>query len=75
MSQSARNVDAAEIAKFEALAERWWDPKSEFRPLVAAWCRRAWLDWAQRLPALIWVRLRWQWPVCMRRRMALKLST
>lgn len=33
MSQSARNVDAAEIAKFEALAERWWDPKSEFRPL------------------------------------------
>ena len=33
MNQSARNVDAAEIAKFEALAERWWDPKSEFRPL------------------------------------------
>ena len=27
MNQSARNVDAAEIAKFEALAERWWDPK------------------------------------------------
>ena len=33
MNQSARNVDAAEIARFEALAERWWDPKSEFRPL------------------------------------------
>ena len=33
MNQSARNVDAAELAKFEALAERWWDPKSEFRPL------------------------------------------
>ena len=27
------NVDAAEIAKFEALASRWWDPTSEFRPL------------------------------------------
>jgi 2-polyprenyl-6-hydroxyphenyl methylase / 3-demethylubiquinone-9 3-methyltransferase len=33
MSQNTRNVDAAEIAKFEALAERWWDPGSEFRPL------------------------------------------
>lgn len=28
-----RNVDAAEIAKFEALASRWWDPTSEFKPL------------------------------------------
>ncbi|MDH3379060.1 MAG: bifunctional 2-polyprenyl-6-hydroxyphenol methylase/3-demethylubiquinol 3-O-methyltransferase UbiG [Gammaproteobacteria bacterium] len=27
------NVDAAEIAKFAALASRWWDPASEFRPL------------------------------------------
>ncbi len=27
------NVDAAEIAKFEALAGRWWDTKSEFKPL------------------------------------------
>jgi len=27
------NVDPAEIAKFEALAERWWDPQGEFRPL------------------------------------------
>lgn len=27
------NVDAAEIAKFEALASRWWDPNSEFKPL------------------------------------------
>ena len=33
MSDTRRNVDAAEIAKFEALAERWWDPTSEFRPL------------------------------------------
>lgn len=28
-----QNVDPAEIAKFEALASRWWDPQSEFRPL------------------------------------------
>lgn len=27
------NVDPAEIAKFEALANRWWDPASEFKPL------------------------------------------
>ncbi|AVI63447.1 bifunctional 2-polyprenyl-6-hydroxyphenol methylase/3-demethylubiquinol 3-O-methyltransferase UbiG [Halomonas sp. GFAJ-1] len=27
------NVDAAEVAKFEALASRWWDPQSEFKPL------------------------------------------
>lgn len=28
-----QNVDASEIAKFEALASRWWDPESEFKPL------------------------------------------
>ncbi len=27
------NVDRSEIAKFEALASRWWDPESEFKPL------------------------------------------
>jgi 2-polyprenyl-6-hydroxyphenyl methylase/3-demethylubiquinone-9 3-methyltransferase len=27
------NVDIQEIAKFEALAEKWWDKTSEFRPL------------------------------------------
>ena len=27
------NVDHAEIAKFEALANRWWDRESEFKPL------------------------------------------
>jgi len=27
------NVDQAEIAKFEALASRWWDLESEFKPL------------------------------------------
>jgi 2-polyprenyl-6-hydroxyphenyl methylase/3-demethylubiquinone-9 3-methyltransferase len=27
------NYDPAELAKFSALAHRWWDPTSEFRPL------------------------------------------
>jgi 2-polyprenyl-6-hydroxyphenyl methylase/3-demethylubiquinone-9 3-methyltransferase len=27
------NVDPREIAKFEQLAARWWDPNSEFKPL------------------------------------------
>lgn len=31
--RSAQNVDLEEIAKFEELASRWWDPDSEFRPL------------------------------------------
>lgn len=31
--QHADNVDLGEIAKFEALANRWWDPDSEFKPL------------------------------------------
>ncbi len=33
MTQSRQNVDAAEVAKFDALATRWWDPDGEFRPL------------------------------------------
>jgi 2-polyprenyl-6-hydroxyphenyl methylase/3-demethylubiquinone-9 3-methyltransferase len=33
MSTIEGNVDAAEIAKFEALAARWWDTEGEFRPL------------------------------------------
>lgn len=33
-TQSLRdNVDAAELAKFNALAARWWDPEGDFRPL------------------------------------------
>ena len=28
-----KNVDDIEIRKFEALASRWWDPNSEFKPL------------------------------------------
>lgn len=27
------NADPAELARFSALASRWWDPESEFRPL------------------------------------------
>ena len=42
-SPGTQNVDAAEIAKFEALASRWWDKNSEFKalhdinPLRANW--------------------------------------
>src|SRR6202162_6044358 len=27
------NADPSELAKFGALAHRWWDPSSEFKPL------------------------------------------
>ena len=33
MTENATNVDHAEVNKFEALASRWWDPNSEFKPL------------------------------------------
>ncbi|NOZ53484.1 MAG: bifunctional 2-polyprenyl-6-hydroxyphenol methylase/3-demethylubiquinol 3-O-methyltransferase UbiG [Gammaproteobacteria bacterium] len=33
VQSSNPNVDPKEIAKFEALASRWWDPNSEFKPL------------------------------------------
>jgi 2-polyprenyl-6-hydroxyphenyl methylase/3-demethylubiquinone-9 3-methyltransferase len=33
MSAKAQNYDPAELAKFEKLAARWWDPESEFKPL------------------------------------------
>ncbi len=32
-TQHSTNVDYAEVAKFEALASRWWDKESEFKPL------------------------------------------
>ena len=41
------NADAAELAKFSALAARWWDPESEFRPLHAINPLR--LEWIQQL--------------------------
>ena len=43
----AANADAAEIAKFQALAARWWDPESEFRPLHRINPLR--LGWIERL--------------------------
>jgi 2-polyprenyl-6-hydroxyphenyl methylase/3-demethylubiquinone-9 3-methyltransferase len=33
MTSTRQNVDTAEVAKFDALASRWWDPGGEFRPL------------------------------------------
>ena len=39
------NVDQSEIAKFSALAHRWWDPNSEFKPLHAINPLR--LNWIQ----------------------------
>jgi 2-polyprenyl-6-hydroxyphenyl methylase/3-demethylubiquinone-9 3-methyltransferase len=41
------NVDAAEVAKFGALAHRWWDPESEFKPLHAINPLR--LDWIDKV--------------------------
>jgi 2-polyprenyl-6-hydroxyphenyl methylase / 3-demethylubiquinone-9 3-methyltransferase len=35
MNAHEANVDPAEIEKFSALAARWWDPNSEFKPLHA----------------------------------------
>jgi 2-polyprenyl-6-hydroxyphenyl methylase/3-demethylubiquinone-9 3-methyltransferase len=32
-THATQNVDPQEIAKFEALANRWWDKHSEFKPL------------------------------------------
>jgi 2-polyprenyl-6-hydroxyphenyl methylase / 3-demethylubiquinone-9 3-methyltransferase len=32
-SQQTVNVDSGEIAKFDAIAGRWWDPAGEFAPL------------------------------------------
>jgi len=40
------NVDPAEVAKFDALASRWWDPEGEFRPLHEINPLR--LDWIRR---------------------------
>ncbi len=33
MTATEKNVDSAEIAKFDALASRWWDPQGEFKSL------------------------------------------
>src|ERR1700722_3145674 len=33
MQTSSRNADPAELAKFSALAQSWWDPKGPSKPL------------------------------------------
>jgi 2-polyprenyl-6-hydroxyphenyl methylase/3-demethylubiquinone-9 3-methyltransferase len=46
MNTHRENVDPAEVAKFDALASRWWDPDGEFRslheinPLRLDWIRQ-----------------------------------
>ena len=50
MSEAPTNVDPKELAKFSALAHRWWDPAGEFRPLHQINpLRLAWLDGKARL--------------------------
>ena len=46
MTAAVNNIDAGEIAKFNALASRWWDPAGEFRPLHEINPLR--LDWIRR---------------------------
>ncbi len=33
MNATERNIDNAEVNKFDGMAARWWDPEGEFRPL------------------------------------------
>ena len=47
---SMNNVDQSEIDKFSALAHRWWDPTSEFKPLHAINPLR--LDWIKSITNL-----------------------
>ena len=44
------NADPQELEKFSALAHRWWDPESEFKPLHQINPLR--LDWIARLAEL-----------------------
>jgi 2-polyprenyl-6-hydroxyphenyl methylase/3-demethylubiquinone-9 3-methyltransferase len=44
-AQASVNADQAELDKFSALASRWWDPESEFKPLHAINPLR--LEWIQ----------------------------
>jgi 2-polyprenyl-6-hydroxyphenyl methylase/3-demethylubiquinone-9 3-methyltransferase len=48
-ARAAANADPAELAKFSALAHRWWDPQSEFKPLHDINPLR--LDWVERIAA------------------------
>ena len=47
---AAGNADPAELARFNALAARWWDENSEFRPLHRINPHR--LDWIDSLAGL-----------------------
>jgi len=44
------NADPQELEKFSALAHRWWDPESEFKPLHQINPLR--LDWIDRITPL-----------------------
>jgi len=45
MAATHQNADPAELARFGALAHRWWDPQGEFRPLHRLNpLRLAWID-------------------------------
>ena len=44
-NEQTTNVDPAEVAKFNAMAARWWDPDGDFRPLHEINPLR--LDWIQ----------------------------
>lgn len=44
-SPPSANVDPSELEKFSALASRWWDPESEFKPLhVINPLRLGWIE-------------------------------
>ena len=47
LESATPNADPSELAKFQALASRWWDPTSEFRPLHEINPLR--LGWIERL--------------------------
>jgi 2-polyprenyl-6-hydroxyphenyl methylase/3-demethylubiquinone-9 3-methyltransferase len=46
-SYATTNADQAELAKFSALAARWWDPAGEFKPLHCINPLR--LDWIRQI--------------------------
>src|SRR5256885_8325924 len=50
MRQLDMNADPQELEKFSALAHRWWDPESEFKPLHQINPLR--LDWIARIAEL-----------------------
>lgn len=33
MNETGANIDPLEVAKFDAMASRWWDPEGDFKPL------------------------------------------